>query len=869
MRNKILIVSALMLMSTLGAFAEILTGYVYVNGNEVEAQYTKLTSNTVALGTGQNTCISQYTEGRLVVPGTVKINGTDYTVTEINSMAFRLCTKLTFVEIKENVKRIGNFAFVGCRSITEVALPASLENIGTGAFIDLPLKNILCAGATPAKWEYNDVFKFHENGISDDQVTLIGSSTRLTVPKNAIDTYRSALYTNSSLGWNFPDGWGRFSSFNDEYRKNWRIFTPEDLMALREHLAEQEGNDVEKATLEADLDMTNQDTWTYGLARYSNIPFTGTFDGQGHSIWGLKIINTNQNYLGLFDYFAGDTIRDLTLQDCEFKGKLIVGSLIGMATGGSSNRVVIEDVFSASKVSGGQLVGGLVGAAISNTNVTLVINRSVFSGNIDYSLDNTFADSYANYCGVGGLVGGVRNANIKNSAVWGGPEKQPDVSSGPFVGLTKYVSFVSNQRVNIDKCYQFNNTVYQSFDQYSPNYQTDKINMTNVVIANRDSYELLKETGDETVQFNYNNMKGLVMASVLGTNDWVYKYDSYPLPFRFESRWPEDANTFTIRPQGLKPRANGLSPVGTFPSEAWRSQLTTGDQRDFHYREFTTSHLWIDDYFVSNPLERPEMLPLGLAKITATNGVRYERELKAIYEGDSITKLPIYEMDEQGNFLEDAQGNPIETGDYIEFYEGDDFIPVGYSVYLPYDLTLSSLSKLYQPYKVTSEDGVTVVTFKEVEDNVIEAFKPYYVVVEKESEYLGTLTEEVSPQLSSNNDIDLGDFEFVGTKSIIYNDYKFDETAYILQNDGNWHLMPRDESSVYIPAFRSFFRAKGSSSASTLYVAFTDDTTNGIVRIRTIDADGTENYYDLSGRRLQGKPEKGPYIYNGKKFLNK
>ncbi len=258
MRNKILIVSALMLMSTLGAFAEILTGYVYVDGKEVEAQYTKLTSNTVALGTGQNACISQYTEGRLVVPGTVKINGTNYTVTEINSLAFRLCNKLTFVEIKENVKRIGNFAFVGCRGITEVALPASLEKIGTGAFIDLPIKNVLCAGETPAKWEYNDVFKFHENGISDEEGTLIGSSTRLTVPENAIGTYQNALYTDSSLGWNYPDGWGRFTSFNDEYRKNWRIFAPEDLVALHDYLAaNSEGNDVKKATLEADIDMTN------------------------------------------------------------------------------------------------------------------------------------------------------------------------------------------------------------------------------------------------------------------------------------------------------------------------------------------------------------------------------------------------------------------------------------------------------------------------------------------------------------------------------------------------------------------------------------------------------------------------------------
>jgi hypothetical protein len=37
--------------------------------------------------------------------------------------------------------------------------------------------------------------------------------------------------------------------------------------------------------------------------------------------------------------------------------------------------------------------------------------------------------------------------------------------------------------------------------------------------------------------------------------------------------------------------------------------------------------------------------------------------------------------------------------------------------------------------------------------------------------------------------------------------------------------------------------------------------------IQTIDADGTEHYYDLQGRQLNGKPNKGIYIYKGKKVI--
>ena len=43
------------------------------------------------------------------------------------------------------------------------------------------------------------------------------------------------------------------------------------------------------------------------------------------------------------------------------------------------------------------------------------------------------------------------------------------------------------------------------------------------------------------------------------------------------------------------------------------------------------------------------------------------------------------------------------------------------------------------------------------------------------------------------------------------------------------------------------------------------DDTNGIDSILTIDHDGTERWYDLNGRELPGKPQRGIYIHNGQK----
>lgn len=47
-----------------------------------------------------------------------------------------------------------------------------------------------------------------------------------------------------------------------------------------------------------------------------------------------------------------------------------------------------------------------------------------------------------------------------------------------------------------------------------------------------------------------------------------------------------------------------------------------------------------------------------------------------------------------------------------------------------------------------------------------------------------------------------------------------------------------------------------------------DDPTGIRPLIRTVEADGTHRYYDLSGRRLPGKPQRGVYIDNGVKKIS-
>ena len=50
-------------------------------------------------------------------------------------------------------------------------------------------------------------------------------------------------------------------------------------------------------------------------------------------------------------------------------------------------------------------------------------------------------------------------------------------------------------------------------------------------------------------------------------------------------------------------------------------------------------------------------------------------------------------------------------------------------------------------------------------------------------------------------------------------------------------------------------------------IPFTESNPSGIQPIiRTIDANGINRYIDLQGRMLNGKPDKGIFIENGKKI---
>ena len=90
---------------------------------------------------------------------------------------------------------------------------------------------------------------------------------------------------------------------------------------------------------------------------------------------------------------------------------------------------------------------------------------------------------------------------------------------------------------------------------------------------------------------------------------------------------------------------------------------------------------------------------------------------------------------------------------------------------------------------------------------------------------------------------------------------------YILQKGNTWGKVTSEKTNAFIPPFRAYVGAPA-TAAPQLDATIGDGSATGIQNIRTVDQDGTERWYDLSGKRI-ATPEKGVYILNGKKVVVK
>lgn len=184
--------------------------------------------------------------------------------------------------------------------------------------------------------------------------------------------------------------------------------------------------------LTADLDLADQ---TFAGIGTADRPFTGVFDGQGHTISNVTI--SGGDNAGFFGAIKGATVKNLNLENASVTGGKNVGALVGWAqaeldkddmAGGKAN--LIGSCRVSGEVSGTGNVGGLVGFNDGESDPD-----TLFS--ISSAIDKCTADVAVTVTGSGSNVGGLAGQNngvITKSAALGDVTAAGATSVGGLAG---------------------------------------------------------------------------------------------------------------------------------------------------------------------------------------------------------------------------------------------------------------------------------------------------------------------------------------------------------------------------------------------------------------------------------------------------
>ena len=129
-------------------------------------------------------------------------------------------------------------------------------------------------------------------------------------------------------------------------------------------------------TLDTDIDLTGKDWMPIGTSN----PYSGTFDGGGHTITGLTF-TTNDKYAGLFGYLnRAGTVKNVVMKDVQITNNRSWSAFAGGVAGYSWG--TIENCSVSGSVSGTVYVGGVVGAQIGGS-ITGCSSSATVKGTVD------------------------------------------------------------------------------------------------------------------------------------------------------------------------------------------------------------------------------------------------------------------------------------------------------------------------------------------------------------------------------------------------------------------------------------------------------------------------------------------------------
>ncbi|MHC4648578.1 MAG: GLUG motif-containing protein [Planctomycetota bacterium] len=237
----------------------------------------------------------------------------------------------------------------------------------------------------------------------------------------------------------------------------YQISTPNDMNAIGADPCDWDKHFL----LTADIDLGAYAGEMFNIiGDYPDNPFTGVFDGNGHTISNFTYGPATTSSVGIFGYVndVNTEIKDLGLVDPNVDGgtdRSWIGSLAGWIEGGATiSNCYVEGGSVCGKFNIGGLVGELDtpgGGTVSNCYATCNVTGSQFGigglvGKIESGSGGTITNCYATGtvtgngtfpvdCGVGGLVGSNHGGTITESYATGTVSQSAGESLGRTGGL--------------------------------------------------------------------------------------------------------------------------------------------------------------------------------------------------------------------------------------------------------------------------------------------------------------------------------------------------------------------------------------------------------------------------------------------------
>ena len=227
------------------------------------------------------------------------------------------------------------------------------------------------------------------------------------------------------------------------------------------------GGNAANCKLMADIDLSYTDITTanWEPVGTEENPYTGTFDGNGHSLGHLIIVQKGKTNVGFIGYLNGGTVKNLTVLD----GSWVYGAKnVGSVVGTNKNGMVIN-CYSSCEVEGwtatnynpqNAVVGGIVGYNwADNGNAYVIacqtgedgcarygINGSYVGGVVGMSSATNQGDATVIACGIGGQYVFVQLTNTN-----------PITANGYCGGVVGYIHAGAGSNSSVIACYSVGN----------------------------------------------------------------------------------------------------------------------------------------------------------------------------------------------------------------------------------------------------------------------------------------------------------------------------------------------------------------------------------------------------------------------------